>query len=242
VLTVVTGPPCSGKSTYAWSKAQPGDVVIDFDRIAQALGSGSPHDHPDPVRWVAIAARRAAVNAAITQHHRGATVWIVHTRIPQQDMDRYLRAGADVVTLDVDRDELHRRADAERPGLWHKLIDEWTPVAPEQPKTRRPRVPSRERLDGDQRRGRQGRPWRRKRGAVLAASDVCWICGHAGADSVDHVEALALGGDALDLDNLAPAHHQPCPTCRRRCNASRGAGRGRGPTDPTPTPIQSPSW
>ncbi len=244
MLTVVTGPPCSGKSTYAWEHAQPGDVVIDFDRIAQALGSGSPHDHPDAVRWVAIAARRAAVNRAIVEHQRGATVWIVHTRIPQQDMDRYKAAGAELVVLEVDRAELHRRADAERTGLWHKLIDEWTPVVPTRPKVRKPQPQSRDRLDRNQRRGRDGRPWRRRRKAVLEASDVCWICGHAGADSVDHLEPLSRDGDPLDLDNLAPAHHQPCPTCRRRCNASRGVASARGSTVQVaePAPIQSPSW
>lgn len=241
MLTVVTGPPCSGKSTYAWENAKPGDVVVDFDRIAQALGSGDPHDHGDAVRWVAIAARRAAINRAIIEHHNGATVWIVHTRIPQADMDRYVKAGAEIVTLKVDSEELHRRADAERPGLWHKLIDDWTPVAPPKPKVRRPSVPSRSRLDANQRRGREGRPWKRRRKAVLEASDVCWICGHGAADSVDHLEALSRGGDPLELDNLAPAHHQPCPVCRRRCNASRGVASARGTVD-TPAPIQSPGW
>lgn len=243
MLTVVTGPPCSGKSTYAWTRKQPGDVVIDFDKLAQALGSGTPHDHPDHVRWVAIAARRAAINSAIVQHHKGATVWIVHTRIPRQDMDRYVKAGAQVVTLEVDRDTLHARADVERPGLWHKLIDEWTPIAPAAPrKPRRPRVESRDRLDANQRRGRGGRPWRRIRGAVLEASQVCWICGKPGADTVDHLDSLALHGEPLDPGNLAPAH--------RACNSRRGVGHpvgrsggvaGAGTVE-EPAPIRSDAW
>src|SRR5262245_57006563 len=32
------------------------------------------------------------------------------------------------------------------------------------------------------------------RARVLAASDVCWLCGHAGARQVDHVVPLARGG------------------------------------------------
>lgn len=222
MLTVVTGPPCSGKSTYAWSRAQPGDIVIDFDRIAQAIGSGSPHDHPDHVRWVAIAMRRAGINSAIIQHQKGATVWVVQTRIPDRDLERYRRAGAEVVTLDVDRAELHRRASAERPARWHQLIDDWTPQPAPRPRTP-PRQP-----DLNQRRGRGGRPWRRVRAQVLAASRVCWICGHDGSDSVDHLTPLADDGEALDPANLAPAHHAPCPTCGRRCNAARGRAPGRG--------------
>lgn len=123
---MVTGPPCSGKSTYVREHARPGHIVIDFDLIAQALGSPTPHDHPDPVRRAAMAARRAAIAEAIAVHHR-TTVWIVQTRIPARDLDRYTQAGAHIVTLDADAAELHRRASAERPDLWHQLIDEWAP-------------------------------------------------------------------------------------------------------------------
>lgn len=218
MLTVITGPPCSGKSTEARKRAQPGDIVIDYDLIAQALGSPTPYDPPDPIRWVAIAARRAAVNAAIAQHHQGATVWIVHTRIPAADLQRYRQAGAHIVTLTADPATLHARADAERPTRWHKLIDEWRPEAD-------PR-PARSAAPRDNR--RSTRPYKRWRRAVLARSTVCWICGHGGADSADHITPLALGGALLDPDNGAPAHHEPCPTCGRRCNAARGTLPGRG--------------
>jgi len=60
------------------------------------------------------------------------------------------------------------------------------------------------------------RRYRRNRKAVLALSDVCWICGKPGADTADHVRAHALGGGD-EADNLRPAH--------RSCNAARGIGR-----------------
>ena len=66
---------------------------------------------------------------------------------------------------------------------------------------------------------------------ILAASDVCHICGHPGSDAVDHVKALSRAADAdearlLDTDpsNLRPAHHDvECPTCGERCNRTKGA-------------------
>jgi len=74
--------------------------------------------------------------------------------------------------------------------------------------------------------GRSGRPWRRVRAQVLRASDVCWICGHPGSDTVDHLVPLSMGGPPLDRSNLAPAHGvNPCGSCGRRCNPSRGDGR-----------------
>lgn len=74
-------------------------------------------------------------------------------------------------------------------------------------------------------RGKRGRPWERVRKIILKPPAVCWICGglidpdlpprHPRSGSVDHVVALANGGDPLSLDNLRPCHFGE--------NASRGA-------------------
>ena len=68
--------------------------------------------------------------------------------------------------------------------------------------------------------GRAGRPWRRVRARVLRASDICWLCGLPGADTVDHVIPIAhlAPNDPLlrDIANLRPAH--------RGCNSRRGTG------------------
>lgn len=84
--------------------------------------------------------------------------------------------------------------------------------------------------------GRHGRSWRRIRAQVLAASTICWLCGHDGSDSADHLIArslcLAMGWEHLleDPSNLRPAHHKPCPVCGKRCNTERGTGQRRRKT------------
>jgi 5-methylcytosine-specific restriction endonuclease McrA len=62
--------------------------------------------------------------------------------------------------------------------------------------------------------GHVGRPWRRIREEILKDSPPCYLCGLPGADSVDHVLPISLGGPPLDPDNLRPAHI--------RCNSKRG--------------------
>lgn len=63
----------------------------------------------------------------------------------------------------------------------------------------------------------------RIRAIVLAASTICHLCGHDGADQADDVTPKSRGGRST-LTNLRPAHGtKPCPTCGRRCNQSRGA-------------------
>jgi hypothetical protein len=76
--------------------------------------------------------------------------------------------------------------------------------------------------------GRTGRPWRRAREQVLAASTICHLCGHDGAGDVDHdpplVTLQALGIDPRDPQHLRPAHGalSRCPTCKRCCNQIKG--------------------
>lgn len=60
----------------------------------------------------------------------------------------------------------------------------------------------------------------------------CWLCGHPGATTADHVKARARGGtDALD--NLRPAH--------QFCNTGRGAADPR-PHTPAVTAAASDRW
>ena len=49
----------------------------------------------------------------------------------------------------------------------------------------------------------------------------CWLCGHDGAESADHLLPRSRGGSD-HIDNLRPAHFRECPTCGVRCNQSRG--------------------
>jgi 5-methylcytosine-specific restriction protein A len=53
---------------------------------------------------------------------------------------------------------------------------------------------------------------------------VCHVCGHGGADEVDHVVPLAEGG--LDhVSNLAPIHKRPCHQTKTQAEAQRARSR-----------------
>lgn len=125
MLTVVTGPPCSGKTTHVREHAKPGDIVIDYDQLAQALGSPDTHDHPADVAYVARAARQTALRAALGCARRGSRVWIIDTAPTAHRAHQYAKAGAQVLRLTATPAELHRRAEAERPEAWHGMIDKW---------------------------------------------------------------------------------------------------------------------
>lgn len=123
MITVVCGPPCAGKSTYVREHAAAGDVIVDLDLIAVALG-GSPFEHAPGLWEVAQVARSAAVDRVL----RGVDVdaWIIHTQPRAYWLRRYRLAGAAMVTVDPGRDICVARAQAQqRPGFTLPAIDKW---------------------------------------------------------------------------------------------------------------------
>lgn len=124
-LTVITGPPCAGKTSYVAARRQPGDLVIDFDALAGALGSDAGHGHDPWLARVAAAAWSQAVRAALAAHP-GHRAWVIDARPSASRIAAYRRAGATVTALRADAAELHRRASADgRPGSCHEAIDQW---------------------------------------------------------------------------------------------------------------------
>lgn len=126
MLTVVTGPPCSGKSTHVRDHAATGDLVIDLDRIARALTTDDVPgwDYPDHVRDVALSARRRATRQARTRW-RHIPLWIIDTMPDQTDLLEYRAAGAHIVTLDPGLDVCLDRATRERPPHIAHLVHAW---------------------------------------------------------------------------------------------------------------------
>lgn len=123
---MVSGPPCSGKSTYVAEHARPSDVVVDVDRIAHALGY--PTEHLDwseteqhPARVAALIAR-ASVLKAVRQGRIGGHVWVVD-QAGSVDL-----AGAAFAStqLDPGQDVCAARARAAgRPASTLEQIDRW---------------------------------------------------------------------------------------------------------------------
>ena len=58
---------------------------------------------------------------------------------------------------------------------------------------------------------------------------ICWLCGHDGANQVDHVIPVAVSPQlSWQLGNLRPAHGVPgnrCETCGQACNQAKAAGQ-----------------
>lgn len=109
MIRVITGPPCAGKTTYMHEHATAGDVLVDFDAIAAALG-GPAHQATGAIKSAALTARAAVIAELLAAPD--AEAWIIHTRPSESDHARYAAAGAQVIHLNPGLDECLARAQA----------------------------------------------------------------------------------------------------------------------------------
>lgn len=125
-VTLVTGPPCSGKSTYVDQHAGAGDVVVCHDREARRAGSRRRHEHLQvhrtaaEVRWRALV---VDVAAAAT-----ITAWVircVERGDERQALAEQLRATAVVLLVPPVQVALHRAELDHREPRTFGLIRGW---------------------------------------------------------------------------------------------------------------------
>lgn len=124
MLNVVIGPPASGKSTYVKQNAQPGDIIIDYDALANTLAGAQPanHQHPQHIKNVTKAARQAAIDTAIKQD---ATTWLIHSNPAKSTLAKYREQGATIHTIDPGKDVVMHRCKQERPPIMLKVAASW---------------------------------------------------------------------------------------------------------------------
>lgn len=126
-ITVLWGPPCSGKSTYIRDRAQGDDIIIDLDRIALALSVDSTDHHGYAMhhRKLALDAREALLIRALAYAAEGVHLWVIDSNADEVKRAEWRLKGAEVVELDVDRATCEARAHAERPESALVTIAKW---------------------------------------------------------------------------------------------------------------------
>jgi predicted kinase len=127
-VTVITGPPCSGKTTYVTTHAKRGDIIVDLDAIAHALTTADTpsHQYADHVRRLAIKARWSVLKDAAHLGVNRCNVWIIDGSPNADNMTIYRQCRARMVDLTASTVELLRRAEADqRPAHYRALILGW---------------------------------------------------------------------------------------------------------------------
>lgn len=118
---IVIGPPCSGKSTFIRESAEEGDVLVDFDKIAEALGNPVPHGSEGEIKKATFAARESVISYVL---ENDSPAWIIHSFPTADDMERY--EGCDIVFMETPKETCLERAESDnRPDWTAEVIEDW---------------------------------------------------------------------------------------------------------------------
>jgi len=102
-VTVVAGPPGSGKSKYVEDRAKPGDLVLDVDVIAAEAYGLKLYEASYEQRTAAVRVRNKLL-AGLNENTQYKRCWLIVTA-PSEDKRHWWRdkLDAELVVLDVDK-------------------------------------------------------------------------------------------------------------------------------------------
>lgn len=127
-LTILCGPPASGKTTYIKDRAQPGDTVIDLDTIITTIEPGYKHWSTPDVDGTLLNRAIRVRNSMLGSLKRKTEgrAWFIVAAPTQAERDWWAKKlNGTVVLLHPDLDELKRRALARGTPLSIEGIAKW---------------------------------------------------------------------------------------------------------------------
>lgn len=123
---VIWGAPCSGKTTYVREHAVAGDVICDYDALYQAISGLKSKERIDG--WIKNF-MDGLINKFydLVDFYPQLDAWIITASRDRKKVESLVnRFEAELVELEVSREEAHKRCDEDqRPAEWHEFIDRW---------------------------------------------------------------------------------------------------------------------
>lgn len=125
-VTIITGPPGSGKTTYVNEQRQWGDLIVDVDTLYSALSGLEWYEKPDALLPFVLEARDAVLDRLHSQSEL-RHAWIITSEANKDELERMkARYSATVLVLEVSAAECLKRI-ASDPRRSNK-VEQWRPI------------------------------------------------------------------------------------------------------------------
>ena len=128
-ITVVYGPPASGKTTWVRKHITAGDLVIDFDAIMQAISFQSDHMAPDTLRPFAEACRSTLIRMLETTPTQRA--FAIHSMLPDESRRSWQTMGAEFICIRTPAEVCKARIAQRKHGATADVVDLWWRTHPQ---------------------------------------------------------------------------------------------------------------
>ncbi|QUH28236.1 HNH endonuclease [Vallitalea guaymasensis] len=127
---IVYGPPCSGKTTYVLEHKSDNDIVVDMDRLYEAVTLLPRYDKPDKLLFNIISVQKALIDNIKTRYGKWNNAWVIGGYADKYKRDRLVKElGAELILIDTDKDECLNRLKTSIDGRsikeYSSYIDKW---------------------------------------------------------------------------------------------------------------------
>ena len=122
---IVYGSPCSGKSSYVSEVARRNDIIVDMDRLYQAISINDQYVKPRALTSNVFAMRDALIDSIRMRRGYWVNAYIIGGYPFESERTRLSATlGAELIYIDTDRETCLIRA-SERPDGWTDYVERW---------------------------------------------------------------------------------------------------------------------
>ena len=129
---IVYGAPCSGKTSFVMANKERNDIVVDMDRLYEAITLLPRYDKPDSMKFNVLAIRNNIIDNIKTRYGQFNNAWVIGGYPEAYTRERLIKElGAIPIFIESSKEEciarLSMTEDIRRDNFneWKKYIDDW---------------------------------------------------------------------------------------------------------------------
>lgn len=124
---IVYGSPMSGKTTLVNQLARYGDMILDIDKIYEAISGMPLYDKPENLRFNVFRIRDLMIDMVKTRFGKWRDAYVVTGGAIKAERERLAKElGGELIYVESTKEEcMSRVANSGKSKDWYKYIDKW---------------------------------------------------------------------------------------------------------------------